>query len=463
MANKTKQTKQVKRGKKTTYKKPIIGGAVALVLAGALTITAGIGSSVNGKWFKNPDLKTWFDGWGKGVESVQPDNTDKPNGSGESNNPNTPQTPDYGDTDNGGALITENKDLGLQLFSAQLPREAFEANGIVSYADSAYTLTAKVKPEYAENQQVDWSLEFLNPYSTWANGKSVSDYGTLAPSSDGALTATFTCLRDFGEPLVITARSRENPNARAQCLIDYYQRVKSIGYKFVYDGAEVTPTVGSDGVYKVDYIGEDKSYTVEIIPEYTAYTLSEDFTTSISGGYSAESGYTALNSFTEISMLGGLLGGELEISDKARTWCDRIYNLVSSVANGTSTGEFGYAYNGYMNTDYNALSSTDKAHPRVKTYYNACKNNADYAAKLSAMNAYTPATYRFNGEVDVGSFEDFIASVSRCNEAGVGLLQYTISYTGVHSSCENLLNLSFTERLLNGVVSVEMSESHIKI
>ena len=57
------------------------------------------------------------------------------------------------------------------------------------------TLTATVLPADAPNKAVDWSI-------AWADGDSrasenISDYITVTPASDGALTATVTCKKSF--------------------------------------------------------------------------------------------------------------------------------------------------------------------------------------------------------------------------------------------------------------------------
>lgn len=63
------------------------------------------------------------------------------------------------------------------------------------------TLQATITPETAENKTVDWSVSFVNPTSAWASGKTASDYVTVTPTSDGALTATVNCLKAFGSKL----------------------------------------------------------------------------------------------------------------------------------------------------------------------------------------------------------------------------------------------------------------------
>lgn len=86
------------------------------------------------------------------------------------------------------------------------------------------TLTATVKPADAADKTVDWSVAFVNPSSAWAKGKTVTDYVTVTPTSDGALTAKVTCLKQFGEQIKITVTSRSNPAASAMCTADYRQQ-----------------------------------------------------------------------------------------------------------------------------------------------------------------------------------------------------------------------------------------------
>ena len=97
-------------------------------------------------------------------------------------------------------------------------------------AEGAYTLTATITPPDATNQAVDWTISFKNASSTWAKGKTVTDYVTVTPSSDGALTAVVENVAAFGEQIVVTVTSRDNTGATATCTADYQQRF--LGYGF---------------------------------------------------------------------------------------------------------------------------------------------------------------------------------------------------------------------------------------
>ena len=74
------------------------------------------------------------------------------------------------------------------------------ANGGVSK-----TLTATVYPSDARNKAVDWTLEWLDT----EKADTLSEYLTLVPSSDGANTATLTCLQAFEGEALVTVTTRE--------------------------------------------------------------------------------------------------------------------------------------------------------------------------------------------------------------------------------------------------------------
>ena len=48
---------------------------------------------------------------------------------------------------------------------------------------------------------------------------------TVTPTSDGALTANVNCLKAFGEQIKVTVTSRVNPEAKAECTLDYARRI----------------------------------------------------------------------------------------------------------------------------------------------------------------------------------------------------------------------------------------------
>ena len=115
--------------------------------------------------------------------------------------------------------------LNIQRLAAQYT-DTNENNGIATVAEDAYTLTATVLPEDAVDKTVTYTLTWQNPSSTWTKSKSVTDYVTLS-QSNGSLNATIACNEAFGESIIVTVTSNNNPNAKATATLHYKQKIAS--------------------------------------------------------------------------------------------------------------------------------------------------------------------------------------------------------------------------------------------
>lgn len=67
--------------------------------------------------------------------------------------------------------------------------------------------------------------KFKNKTLPWAQGKTVTDYVTLTPTSDDGLTANVECKKAFGEQIIIKCTSRDNHSAYAECTVDYAKKI----------------------------------------------------------------------------------------------------------------------------------------------------------------------------------------------------------------------------------------------
>lgn len=124
-------------------------------------------------------------------------------------------------------LFATTESHGINLIAEPMSTSA----GVpATIAANSQTLTATVTPSDATNKVVDWSIAWKNSSSTWAKGKTISDYLTVSPTSDGALTATVTCTKAFGEQAIVTVAVRSDPNINATATVDYEQRV--LGFDF---------------------------------------------------------------------------------------------------------------------------------------------------------------------------------------------------------------------------------------
>lgn len=84
-------------------------------------------------------------------------------------------------------------------------------------------LTATVKPSNADST-LFWTIAFDNNNSTWAKGKVVSDYVDFAVS-ENTLSCTITCLKAFGERIILTVTSAVKDSCFAKCNLDYEKRI----------------------------------------------------------------------------------------------------------------------------------------------------------------------------------------------------------------------------------------------
>lgn len=141
----------------------------------------------------------------------------------------------------GGEVSTEaGVSHGIKLAAVKLASSEYDEYGVSPLAETAYTLTATITPADAANKAIDWSISFKNASSSWATGKTVTEYATVTPSSDGALTAVVENVAAFGEQIVVKATSRDNTDAYATCTVEYLQR--TTGYTLTLDGKTYSTT-----------------------------------------------------------------------------------------------------------------------------------------------------------------------------------------------------------------------------
>lgn len=244
--------------KKATTIYSIVSAAVVVVLV----IVIAVGSV----GFTNWDVKAWFK---KGGETVMPDNP--------INIPNEEQK-------NGGMVVTEGGHSGMSVASAKIPRNAYSANGISPQADSAYLLTVIVNPDTATNKQMDWSVSWVDGNSGFASGKNVTDYVNISPTSNGALTANVICKQAFGSQINISVVSRDNPDAKAQCILDYSQKVKNVSLKY----GDMSVNLGgtTEIKFNINVNGNGPGGVANLHYETTdVYTIAENYTSSITLDY----------------------------------------------------------------------------------------------------------------------------------------------------------------------------------
>lgn len=183
----------------------------------------------------------------------------------------------------GGMQIGESEGSGIQLMSTTLLSSEFEYYGVSPLAETAYTITATITPADADNQGIDWSISWANPTSDWARGKSVPSYVSLT-APGGGKTANVACLQPFGEKIILTAQSKDNPEVSAECTFDYAQKVTGVELFF----GNVPINLGGDTFVKYEVSSATNGPGGEIyanIQTNDVYTISETFTSFVDMTY----------------------------------------------------------------------------------------------------------------------------------------------------------------------------------
>lgn len=186
-----------------------------------------------------------------------------------------------------GAVLSETVEDGVSLMSAKIMPTEYAANGVSALADTAYMLTATVEPDYSGEKEFDWSIKFQNASSSWASGKTVTDYVTVTPTSDGANTATVECKQAFGEKIIVTCTSRDYAGLSATCTVDYAQRITGMNVYFeaVRSPEPVQIPAGEEVRIGFAYYGQSSSYFEYILHAEAiysdVYTLAESATRKV--------------------------------------------------------------------------------------------------------------------------------------------------------------------------------------
>lgn len=195
-------------------------------------------------------------------------------------------------TDENGDEVANNTPVAMPM--AMTFRSARSLDGASAAYDSV-TLKATVEPSNATDKRLDWSVSFVNPSDAWATGKTVTDYVTVTPSSDGADTATVQCLQDFGAKIKVTAASRAYPDKKADCTIDFAKRIEDVDFSFQPSSGGSPVVVGaSDETMTLPTW--DCSLTLTPSITYSDFTVEDTFAEeyTIVEGEGAETMYAAL-------------------------------------------------------------------------------------------------------------------------------------------------------------------------
>lgn len=215
--------------------------------------------------------------------------------------PETPGTGGSTPSVSGGGVTDENGNYLDQDGVSPMPQAmAFSVDE--TDGNGSVTIIASIEPSDATNNDIAWDVQFVDPDSEWATGKTVTDYVTILPDSAGySGVCTVTCHQAFGEQIIVTAQSVANPDVKQSCTVDYKQRVTDVwseinGKRFDFEdndnpfysvGYLLQTTTEANFQLAVDQKGE--LYQFEIKYDTTAvYTQPINFNIYYTNSYCSE-------------------------------------------------------------------------------------------------------------------------------------------------------------------------------
>ena len=211
-------------------KKSVVAAILIIVIlaAGVFGVTA-----YASDWYRLP-IDQWGDRLGIGTD--KPADDEKPDD----------ETP-------GGVVDGDGNVMDPEAVNVMPAAMAFTSDK----AGNTVKITATITPENATNQGVIWSVAWKNPSSSWASGKTVTDYVTVTPDmsigGEYSKIATVTCVKAFSEQVIVTATAAGNTSVKKTCTADYEKRVLGIQSSTQsYEG------ITSDGSYEL--FGEYREY-----------------------------------------------------------------------------------------------------------------------------------------------------------------------------------------------------------
>ena len=248
--------------------------------------------------------------------------------------------PDEEQTQEGGAIITEGDSNGIQLKSMKIAPENYADYGISPMAETAYQLTATITPENATNKAVDWTVTWVggrehdggssDSPADWSEGKTVTDYVTVTPTSDGALTANVECLQAFGTQVRVTVTSRDNTAVKANATVDYTEKLSAVKATF-------GSTVLTNGMTKSFNLSASGQPAEVWTFDYTtsAHTIADEYTTTVKISFA--DGVSAVESAVgvEFTWAGETITSGMPSFDK--TFFDKVFVTESGAVSANPT------------------------------------------------------------------------------------------------------------------------------
>lgn len=275
--------------------------------------------------------------------------------------------------------------------------------GSESGNEKSITLRATVTPSNATYKALDWSVAWSNPANEWVTGKLVSDYLKTEANGD---TVTIEYKNAFAEPIILTARSKDNPDAAATCVVNCMRRPTAFRAEFKINASSYV-TIDA-GIIRVRLPGAYGSSTAS--HGYSAMSDLSDinYVNSIeySSTYTVDMGY-------KITLLRGLANRKfndniLSPYDLGQGEPYLPYSISSDEYNGRElrigVDEIVRACFGYSISSENWFTKIDSMANDINAFNDYANDFNDYAAEL---DIHFEAT---NGKVIILSFKVYFTT-----------------------------------------------------
>lgn len=232
---------------KKRNKKIVVGCVVGALLIGGC---ASLGIATKG--FVNWNVNDWKqnindifnnDGTKEPVESLNADLTN------EASTYYLPKNLNFGYNQANSVFTDSNSNANLKTFSDFGVRtNGVGLRAITGQLDKIVNVTAFLNPVGASYSTITWSVNWANANSTWATGKTVDDYVTVAQGE--GLNASVNCKRAFSEPIILKVRITKNEIAvEDNCVLNFYKKLTGINVNFTGDMIDKILELGQNFTY----------------------------------------------------------------------------------------------------------------------------------------------------------------------------------------------------------------------
>ena len=357
---------------------------------------------------------------------------------------------------------------GVSFVSENIAYSDYAVKGVSDNADSAYELTATISPNLFENKTINWNLRWSNSNSSWAVDKDISDYLTFSKSTtQSGESVVVTCLKDFGEQIIVTASAEADSLKKVDCTVDYLKKIKDVSFKLSIDTTNYfeEAQLDSDNVYRIDYSKNTRLLT--IIPEivYSDYTIDTSYTTSVVGRFTDIFGFGQDVTLTQLKFAFCIQDNKdysTFFTSFSNPWvfCRQVTFIGQGVDQSVNVLSYENAEEAY-----NKLTTEEKNHPLVAYYHEAMlqttKELKQWKKVQDYIDKYEPnLPYSFLG-VDIANYDEFFEKALLCNKENKGIVEYTVTFTSDRAVYERTISLGYTSNSLKAVCDIEIDNGEI--